>query len=306
MKNIACFDVGGTFIKYALINSEGEIILKDKYPSPRENCKVNIPKTMVEKVKEMQESYEIHGVGISTAGQVDSEKGEIVFATENLPGYTGAKLAEYINKELGLKAFVENDVNAAALGEMWKGAAQGKKSFVCITLGTGIGGAIVADGKLFKGISGSAGEVGHMIVNERGEKCNCGMEGCYERYASTSALIRQYEAACKEEGIEYSDINGEKIMELVHKGDVLANKVYEEFLYHVVTGLVSITHILDPGTIVIGGGISAQGESFFQAINKRFKERAMKSYSDHTEIIQAVLKNDAGIYGAAYFALNSL
>lgn len=304
MKNIACFDVGGTFIKYAVINSDGNVLVKGKFVSPLEDCRETIPNCISIKVRELQREYQLSSIGISTAGQVDSEKGEIIFATDNLPGYTGAKLSEKIFKKTGLNTYVENDVNAAALGEMWKGSAVGRKTFVCITLGTGIGGAIVIDGKLFKGVRGSAGEIGHIVINENGERCSCGLMGCYERYASTSALVRQYIDKAKNQGIDISAINGEKVIDRVHNGEALACMVYNEFLDHIVTGLVSITHLLDPGLIIIGGGISAQGKPFFDEITARFKKRAMKSYSGHTDIIPAQLQNDAGIFGACYIALN--
>lgn len=303
MKNAACFDVGGTFIKYAVINDAGDIIFKGKFATPDSNCKETIPDAISQRVMELKERFEIYRVGISTAGQVDSEKGEIVFATDNLPGYTGAKLSWDIERKTGIKTFIENDVNAAALGEMWKGAAKNRDTFVCITLGTGIGGAIVIGGKLYKGVSGSAGEVGHMIINENGEKCTCGGIGCYERYASTSALVRKYIYESMKEGTKEDNIDGEKIMDRVHNGEKLAMRVYDEFLEHVVAGIVNVTHLLDPGLIVIGGGISAQGKPFFDEINSRFRRRAMKSYSSHTEIVPAALENDAGILGACYIAL---
>jgi Transcriptional regulator/sugar kinase len=303
MKNIACFDIGGTFIKYAVIDSDGNILFKDKFQTPRENCRNAIPEALSVRVKELQKKFDIYRIGISTAGQVDSEKGEITFATENIPGYTGAKLSKDIEDKTGLSTFVENDVNAAALGEMWKGAARDRSTFICITLGTGVGGAIVIDGKLYKGVKGSAGEVGHIIVNENGEKCTCGCSGCYERYASTSALIRSYKKAVEKEDGPDGEINGEFIMSQVYNGDKIALKVYDEFLNHIVTGIVNVTHLLDPGLIVIGGGISAQGKPFFDEIIKRFNQTAMKSYSEHTEIVQAVLQNDAGVYGACYTAL---
>jgi glucokinase len=303
MKNIACFDVGGTFIKFAVINSNGEIIYKSKFPTPLANCKETIPLAIISQTKELLKKYTIQSVGISTAGVVDSENGEIISASGNLPGYTGARLAEIISTELTLKVFVENDVNSAALGEMWMGAAKGKNTFVCITLGTGIGGAIVINNRLYKGVGFGAGELGHMVINEDGEPCNCGSYGCYERYASTSAYIRMYTKAAKSQGTIIDTITGEEIMDKVAKKEELACKVYDEFMNHIVSGLISIAHILDPGFIIIGGGISAQGESFFAEINKRFKARAIPAYGRHTEIVQAKLQNDAGIYGACYIAL---
>jgi glucokinase len=304
MKNVVCFDVGGTFIKYAVINSDGDILRKGKFATPDHDCKSTIPENMIKIVEELKSDYKLHSIGICTAGLVDSKNG-IVITANNFKGYSGARLSEAVKKGTSLDTFVENDVNAAALGEMWKGAAKGSDIFVCIALGTGVGGAIVIDGKVVKGVSGAAGEIGHIIVNEQGLKCGCGSIGCYERYASTSAFIRSYIDRAKEQvlRIKENEIDGEAIMNLVNNGDKLAIGVYNDFLEHVVTGIVNITHLLDPGLIVVGGGISAQGQVFFEELNYRFKKRAMKDYAEHTNIVQAQLKNDAGIYGACYIAL---
>lgn len=302
MKNVVCFDVGGTFIKFAVINEEGKILFKNKFPTPSYDCKVTIPENMIEKIEQLQRQFEIHSVGICTAGVVDSKSG-IVLTASNFKDYDGARLSEYIKKRVHLQVYVENDVNAIALGELWMGAAKGHDTFVCIALGTGVGGSIVIDGKVVKGISGGAGEIGHIIVNEKGEQCGCGAVGCYERYASTSALIRNYRKKAEKQGIKIEEINGESILKRVAEGETLAKEVYDEFLEHVATGIVSITHLLDPGLIVLGGGISAQGEDFIKKLNDKFQKKAMKEYADHTKIVQAELKNDAGIYGACYSAL---
>ncbi|OPJ64585.1 ROK family protein [Clostridium oryzae] len=303
MRNIASFDVGGTFIKYGVISEEGNILVKGKFETPSNNCKEEIPVVIIQRVKELESSCCIDAVGISTAGQIDTEKGEIIFASDNLPGYTGAKLSEEIMDKLGLRCFVENDVNCAALGELWKGAGEGKKSFVCIALGTGVGGAIIIDGKLYKGIGGSAGEIGHSIIDIHGEPCACGSNGCYERFASTSALIRRYS---ERSNIEVEKLSGELIVSKAKAGEELASEVYDEFLDNIVVGLVNVTHILDPGLIILGGGISAQGKPFFDEINLRFRKKVMKYYSGYTEIVQAKLENDAAIIGAAYNAFGNM
>jgi glucokinase len=302
MKNIVCFDVGGTTIKYAVINSHGEILFKSKFSTPRENCRRAIPENMIIKINELRKDFEIFSVGICTAGFIDSEKG-IVISASNFKDYDGTRFSEIIKEKTGLNTFLENDVNAVALGEMWKGAAKGYKTFVCIALGTGIGGAIVIDGKVVKGVRGGAGEIGHMIINNGGKTCGCGIVGCYEKYASTSAFIGEYRKRTLEMGLEVQDVDGEEIMKRVHQGESLANEVFDEFLDHIVTGIVSLTHLLDPGLIVVGGGISAQGEEFFKKINEKFKNKVIKYYSDHTSIVQAQLKNDAGILGACFIAL---
>ncbi|WP_432663473.1 ROK family protein [Wukongibacter baidiensis] len=300
MKSVACFDVGGTFIKCGVVDERGEILLKSKIKTPKENCKDTIPKIMVEKINEFSKKYQIKSVGISTAGKVDSEKGEIVFSSDNLPGYTGAKLSEKIKKQTGLDCFVENDVNAAALAESWMGAAKGLKTFFCLTLGTGVGGAIVINGELYKGVMGGSGEIGHMIINEQGESCSCGSKGCFERYSATSALIRGYSRIS---GIPKEDITGREVFDRIMSCDKLAIKSYKEFLDHLVTGLVNITHIFDPGLIVVGGGISDQGEPFFKDLNELFKRRVMPSYGEYTRVVKAELGNDAGLLGACYVAI---
>jgi glucokinase len=304
MKNIACYDIGGTFIKYAIINSEGELLKKGKFDTPSYNCRITIPESIIKTTESLKKQFEIDSVGICTAGLVDSKNG-VVTAAYNFHEYSGARLSETIERETGLKTFVENDVNAAALGEMWIGAAKGKSTFVCIALGTGVGGAIVINENVFGGVSGAAGEIGHIIVNQQGEQCSCGCIGCYERYSSTSAFIRDYINSAEKLGIKVdeTEINGEKIMMLVKSGDSLAGEVYKRFVDNIATGIVSITHLLDPGLIVVGGGISAQGKTFFDDLNSSFRERVISSYASHTKIVQAQLGNDAGIYGACYIAL---
>lgn len=300
MENIACFDIGGTFIKYGILDQNGNILYKDKIKSPSANCRNTIPEILSKILKNFENTFKPSCIGISTAGMVDSLKGEIIFASENLPDYTGTKLSEEMLKRSGLKCKVENDVNSAALGELWKGTGENISSFFFMTLGTGIGGSIIIDRKLYKGFGLNAGEVGHIITNDYGNKCTCGGIGCYETYASVSALIRSY---CIETGTYPSDTNGEKIMCLVHEGDSSALKVYNKFIHDTVTGIINITYLLDPGLIVIGGGISEQ-EKIIHDLNSNFKERAIASFVPNTKIVSSSLKNDAGLIGACYVGLN--
>lgn len=299
MKKVACFDIGGTFIKYGLLDETGNIIFKSKFETPHGNCRVRIPEEISNKIYELKKIDDINCIGISTAGQVDSDKGEIIYASDNIPDYTGTKLSYDLEKLIGLKCHIENDVNSAALGEMWKGNVH-SKNFFFMTLGTGIGGAIIIDGKLYKGTGGSAGEAGHMILNEDGIPCTCGGNGCFERYASVTSLIRNY---CEITNKSPNEANGEIIMNLVDNKDEYALKAYTNFVNHIVNGIMSITYILDPGIIVIGGGISEQ-KKLIQDINAQFKRKAMPSYSSHTEILSSTLKNDAGLLGACYVGLN--
>lgn len=300
MKNIVCFDIGGTFIKYGVLKENGHILYKNKIKSPESNCRTAIPELLSSLIENLKNDYNPACIGISTAGMVDSLKGEIIFASDNLPDYTGTKLSEEMFRRTGLSCRVENDVKSAALGELWMGTDKNISSFYFMALGTGIGGAMIIDNKLYKGTNFNAGEVGHIVTNDYGNKCNCGGIGCYETYASSSALIRIY---CNETGTSASDINGERIMELVHQGDSTALTVYNKFVHNIITGILNITYLLDPGLIVIGGGISEQ-KKLIEDLNSNFKKRAITSFVANTKIVSSSLKNDAGLTGACYVALN--
>lgn len=304
LKFCLSFDVGGTFIKYAVIDNMGNIHLRDKVKTPKHSCNETIPALMLEIYRIIEKNFIIECIGISTAGQVNSEKSLVHFATDTLPNYTGTNFGKLIGEKLNLPIFVDNDVNSAAIGEMWMGSGKNIKNFLCVTLGTGVGGAIVINGEVYRGANFSAGEIGHFAMIPNGEKCTCGLNGCYERYASTSALIRMYKEALKTEDSE--EYTGEYILDLYYKGDLVAKEVYEKFLDNIAYGLASLSHILDPSLIIIGGGISAQGKPFFDEINKRFKKFALKVYSDNIVIKQAELVNDAGVMGAAYNAFSTI
>ncbi|MGM9973728.1 MAG: ROK family protein [Clostridiaceae bacterium] len=299
--NIICFDIGGTFIKSSVINEKGDMLYKDKFPTPKANCRVLIPQSIIHKIKEVSNYFKVDAAGISSAGLVDSQKGRIIYASDNLPDYTGAEFSSVLREELNIHCCVENDVNSAALGEMWKGGAEGLESFLFISLGTGIGGAIISEGKLLRGVKGGAGEIGHMVIKENGIPCNCGGKGCFERYASTSGLLRAYK---DEAGVQ--EINGEEFIKLVREGEATANNVYNRYLEDLATGLSNAVHILDPGNVIIGGGISAQGNSFLNDIDRAFRKKIMSSYGEYTKLHLAKLANDAGMYGVAYTALKKL
>ncbi|PGS40687.1 glucokinase [Bacillus cereus] len=303
-KYVACFDIGGTFIKYAMIDEQGIVHEQGKITTPVQNQKKEILYRICEVIYEFEKSYKIHSVGVSSCGIIDNIKGEVLYSA-NISGYSGTKIADYIYSETGYVAIVENDVRSACLGEMWKGAGRGKEHIVLITLGTGIGSGIITKGKMLQGVKGLAGELGHMIIVHNGEKCSCGGEGCYERYASTSALIRQYKEASKIQGLEIGTITGEEIIERMYRrGEWLAKNVYEQFLQYVVAGLVNITYIFNPELIIIGGGITEQGEPFLKQIQERFYDKIMDIYQNKVKIVLASLHNDAGVYGACYVALN--
>lgn len=305
LKYCMSFDIGGTFIKYAVIDDRGKIYSKGKFKTPGFPTNETIPKSLTNIIKDLKYKFEFSCVGISTAGQVDIDTASIYYAVDSIPGYTGTNFRKTIGDIFNLPVFVDNDVNSAAAGEIWLGAGKDLDNFLCMTLGTGVGGAIVINRKVYRGDNYSAGEIGHFIIIPDGDTCNCGRKGCYERYASTSSLIRMYKEELVKNNIPCEEnYEGEYIVDLYYKGDDIATNVYDKFLDYIAYGIANLTHILDPGVVIIGGGISAQGKPFFNEINKRFKKYVLSAYADRTCIKQAELINDAGVIGAAYNAFS--
>ncbi len=290
--NILSFDIGGTSIKYGVVDRNGTIVHKDSVKTPDADCKNAIPALIINIFQKLPKDHKIGAIGISTAGLIDSEKG-IVTLSANLPGYTGCKLKDKIEPKTGVKVFVENDANCAALGEMWKGAGQNSKFIVFLTLGTGVGGACILNEKLYKGFHGFAGEfarlAGNSSILEKKERTDF----LFDKTASTSSLVSRYQK------LKGETINGLELMNKVKYKEETALKIYDDFIDSLCGGLDTVVSLFDPEVIVVGGGISAQGDFFFSHLNKVFQQYIPKGYED-VLIKKAILENDAGIYGAAY------
>ncbi|MCF7791385.1 MAG: ROK family protein [Victivallales bacterium] len=291
--NYLSYDIGGTFIKYGIINDEGEILLKDKFHTPKENCKTTIPAELIKKANSLNSEYNLKNIGISTAGQVSSTKG-LVGYTANLPDFSNCKIVEAVENGTGIKTLVENDANCAALGEMWKGAGKNFRYSVCITLGTGVGGAVIINRELYKGAHEVASEFGRLII---GGPVPGSDEFVFDNTGSTKSLIKRYELLTGE------SITGEELMKLVKKRKSEALYVYMEFLNYLITGIRTIAYFFDPEVIIIGGGISAQGKYFFDKVNSIYQNTVLPAYK-HIKIVKAGLENDAGILGGAYICKN--
>ena len=289
---IITFDIGGTFIKYALCDENFVLSQSTKIPT---DAKELGGKGIIKKVIEIIKTVDgLDRVAISTAGQVDSESGKIVYATDNIPGYTGTEIKKMIEAETGVLTFVENDVNAAALGEAYFGKAKGCSDFICLTYGTGIGGAIVLDGELYKGAGCSAGELGHIITHAGGRNCTCGGKGCYECYASARALV---ETANK---ISDTELDGVKIFaeENFRKPEIKA--CVDAWIEEIAVGLISIIYTFNPSLIVLGGGI--MNENYIvDTLNSVISARLMQSFRN-VKIVNSNLGNSAGMLGVAYKA----
>lgn len=288
---VLALDVGGTEIKSAVI-SDGQIKITNQYPS---EGKLGGPH-IINNIMRVIDSYEDYDViGISTTGQVDSIQGSIIYANDNVPNYTGTNLSKIITDKYHKPVFVENDVNAAAIGEGYYGAGKKEKDFLCLTYGTGIGGAIIMNKQVYKGHNGVAGEMGHMVTHIDGKECSCGQHGCYEQYASTTALIRE---ATK---FDQSLNNGKLIFTSLEKsscsenGNQIVKSIVDNWIDEIIYGLINVIHIFNPSCIILGGGIMVQ-PYIIDSIHTRIPNRLMNSFKS-VKIVTAELGNNAGVYG---------
>lgn len=311
-KMIVGVDLGGTSIKLALLTNNGEFIDKWEVPTDKSDSGKHIPKTITiaieEKLKQMDKTKEdIAGIGIGAPGSVRLEDG-LIFAAVNL-GWVNFPLKEILEKESGIPVIVDNDANIAAVGEMWKGAGNGAKDVVMVTLGTGVGGGVIVNGDVAHGISGSAGEIGHITVQlENGVLCNCGKRGCLETISSATGIARianeklqntTKETVLKEVSND-SPITAKDVFEAYATGDEVAEEIVNHVMRYLALVLAGVGNTLNPENIIIGGGVSNAGELLLKPLKKYFDEFAFTTVRDSTKLSIAKLGNDAGAIGAAY------
>ena len=306
-------DLGGTNIAVGVIDDNYEIIAragtKTNIPRPAEEIFADIVKCSKEAVaKAGIEISEVSSIGIGTPGSCDKKNGVILYANnlyfDNVPA------VELINKELpGIPVYIENDANCAALGEALAGSGKGKKSFIAVTLGTGVGSGIVLDGQVLTGCNDAGGELGHMTIKFDGEPCNCGRVGCWERYASATALVNQTKAAmlAHKDSVmwqltsgDVENAGGRTAFDAMRIGDKWGTEVVNNYIRYIAVGTTNIVNIFQPEMICFGGGICNEGETLLAPIREHVaRERYSKKQEVQTEICRATLGNDAGIIGAA-------
>ena len=309
-------DIGGTAVKMGFLTGKGEILETSDANVAFDGYETPILQTVKkEAVAFCDRFFSAHpeererfvAAGVSATGQIDMEHGVVTGAAEHIRNWKGSRIAEELEAVLRVPVRVGNDANCAALGEYWIGAARGEENVIAFTVGTGVGGGIIADGRLLLGAQGIAGELGHMIIRGDGERCSCGNRGCLERYGATSALIRMVSAGVEEGRIPRfsEEISGRTIFaELQRNGNcgTLAETVHSWITY-LADGLVGLVHIFNPSMILIGGGVSAQEELFVRPLSKMVTERVMPSYREGLRIEKALLGNEAGMAGAVYLCL---
>ncbi len=285
---ILALDIGGTAIKAALFDQSDHIVWARETPS---RGREGGPRLLEVAFALADQCPPFEGIGICSTGQVDAKSGRIVYANDNVPNYTGMEVRRLFEERYRVPATLENDVNAAALGEARYGAGRGVEDFLCLTYGTGIGGGIIIHGDVYSGHLGLAGEVGHIVTHPGGRQCTCGQKGCYEQYASATALMRMARAVAP-------DLEDGKAFFTALEHTPALEEVLEAWALEVTYGLVTLTHTLNPSLLVLGGGIMTQPRAL-KVLKKTFHGRIMSSYEPVT-LKAAELGNRAGAYGSLH------
>ena len=303
-------DLGGTHLRVALVDDSGKILKQLKQETPRgesAGCIVNALANAAEQWSD--EKQRVVAVSIMVPGAVDSDKAVVVQAP-NLPSLVNFNLKAALQERLGWPVFLENDANAAAVGEMWLGAARGCHDVMSITLGTGVGGGLILDGELWRGSHGSAGEIGHTAVDPfSGLKCKCGNIGCLELFASATAIVRMTRESLSsfpESSLKTGELTAERVYEAGRAGDELAIAVFKRFGMYLGIGIANIINLIDGQIIVISGGAANGWDLFATEMYRQVEERAFRSISREVRIARAECGDNAGLLGAARLAQTAL
>lgn len=305
-------DLGGTKILIALVNKEtGEVVYHVKKKTKKDKGPQNIIRKMVNGIEELLEESnfniaDIESIGVGAAGQVDRENG-IIIGAPNLDCYD-LNIREHLTSHFNLPVYLGNDVEIAAMGEMKFGAAKGCDDFVCVFVGTGVGSSIVKDGKIIHGATGTAGEIGHMIVDLNGRQCACGAHGCLEAYASRSAIEKRIEGALRKGRhsaiLDYMEtgksISSSMIQKSIERDDELVIQCVNEAAEYLSGGLASIINFINPKLIILGGGLIEAVDYFYQTTIKKARAKCLPVPATKIEFKKAQLGDYSGVIGAAF------
>lgn len=316
-KKIIGIDLGGTSVKLAILTTAGEIQEKWSIKTNILDEGSHIVPDIIESIKHRFETHgltkdDFLGIGMGSPGVIDPEAGTVIGAY-NLNWKTLQLVKQQFEAELGLPFFIDNDANVAALGEQWVGAGENNPDVVFMTLGTGVGGGVIAAGNLIRGVKGAGGELGHITVDfEAPFACTCGKKGCLETVASATGIVnltRRYaeeyagDAKLKQMIDDGQDVTAKDVFDLAKEGDDLALIVYRHFSDYLGVACANIAAVLNPAYIVLGGGVSAAGEFLLEGVRKVFAENSFPQIKESTQLVLATLGNDAGVLGAASLVL---
>ncbi|MSR71929.1 MAG: transcriptional regulator [Opitutia bacterium] len=317
MKKVLAFDLGGTKFAFGVVAENGEVLGSDKI----ETLAKQGPEQAIQRVNLAAQSLlqklnikpeELIGIGIASPGPLDISKG-CVDGSPNLPGWTGYSIEQGLSTFFNLPARIDNDANAAALGEYKFGAGKNKKNMVYLTVSTGIGGGVIVDGRLMRGANGNAAELGHLTLNINGPACPCGANGCFEMYASGTAIARRTREAIQAGAPSQilslagslEKITTHHILDALQKEDELAKKIWNETTEYLGRGLAVVINTFNPELIVVGGGVTAAGELLFKPVREKALRYAFPRLAAVCSIVPAGLGSNVGVVGAAACAFES-
>ena len=317
MKKVLAFDLGGTKFAFGVVAENGEVLGSDKI----ETLAKQGPEQAIQRVNLAAQSLlqkldikseELIGIGIASPGPLDISKG-CVDGSPNLPGWTGYSIEQGLSTFFNLPARIDNDANAAALGEYKFGAGKNKKNMVYLTVSTGIGGGVIVDGRLMRGANGNAAELGHLTLNINGPACPCGANGCFEMYASGTAIARRTREAIQAGALSQilslagslEKITTHHILDALQKEDELAKKIWNETTEYLGRGLAVVINTFNPELIVVGGGVTAAGELLFKPVREKALRYAFPRLAAVCSIVPAGLGSNVGVVGAAACAFES-
>ncbi|MCK5779533.1 MAG: ROK family protein [Psychrilyobacter sp.] len=317
MKYIFGIDIGGTNIKFGLINTDGKILLNDSIKTKSELGSDKTFDRIAEEIEKLRvekniEKSDILGVGMGIPGPVLNQETVVFFA--NFPWEENLNVSKLLGEKTGYKVKVDNDVNVITAGEVWQGAAKGHTEVLGVALGTGIGGGVISNGKLIAGIGGAGGEIGHMTIVPNGKLCGCGKKGCFEAYVSATGIERETESRLsinKKNKVwdivvkkEIQKVEAKDVFDAAKLGDKFALDIIDYTTDHIAHGLSIVLHITNPKVVVIGGGVALAGDILFDRIREKIKAYSLPVCVEELKILPAKLGNEAGIVGAAALILN--
>lgn len=317
MKKVLAFDLGGTKFAFGVVAENGEVLGSGRI----ETLANQGPEQALQRATQAAQKLlsdlnlkpsDLQGIGIASPGPLDISRG-CVDGSPNLPGWDGYSIEKYLSKAFGLPARIDNDANAAALGEYLFGAGRGQKNMVYITISTGIGGGAIVDGKLMRGANGNGAELGHLTLDIKGPHCPCGANGCLEMYASGTAIARRTREAIQAGATtqilnlagSLEAITPHHILEARQQGDILAHKIWDETTEYLGRGLAVVINTFNPELIVLGGGVTAAGDILFNPVRKKALGYAFPRLAAVCSIVSAGLGNNVGVVGAAACAFES-
>jgi glucokinase len=296
-KIIIGIDLGGTNLKIALLNLKYKILDKKVLSTQRFSKKESLIKAILESIERIIKDNRLRktnilGVGLGLPGPIDIEQG-IVHFFPNIPGWKEVRLKSILKKRLGLAVFLDNDANLMSLAESKLGAAKGLKNALCITLGTGVGGGLIIDGRLYRGSTFASGEIGHVPINEKGPRCNCKGFACVEAYIGNRRILSEARRIFKR------NISLEELSDLAKKHNPQALKIWQDVARRLGIALTGVVNLLNLDAVIIGGGLANVGKILFDKVRQTIRTRAMSVQARHVKVFKAKLASDAGLIGAA-------